>query len=282
MEMRRTFSLGKALKFGFSAFKHHLPLLLIVTAIGISARLLYDLGVRIISSAYNIPIPLPKGFSFSSEQMAGLFFVSLLGLGFVVINFIITMGWLRIGLDLHDNNKSSVRRLLLPFRILARALGGYALFFMMIVAYAFILGVVLFALGALAKIIGFIKFLIPVFAFCASIPLIMLIIKYQFIDLAIVDTGCGSVEGLRKSAHLTRNQKLPLFGALLAMFGISFAFFFPAFFLGTLLGKLGAVLGLIFTILAQTVIMYVVFLARIDIYRQLQKVQEDVFPVPIN
>lgn len=282
MEIRKTFSLEKALKFGLSAFQYHLPLLLLVSAIGIGSRLLYDLGVRIISSAYNIPIPLPKGFSFSSEQMAGLMLIFLLGLCFIAVVFVITMGWLRIGLDLHDNNKSSVRRLFLPLRILARGLGGSILFLMILIAYILLVGVVLFVFAAIAKVIGIVSFLIPIFGFLALIPLMMLFIKYHFVDLAIVDTGCGSVEGLRKSAHLTHNQKLPLFGAILAMLGISIAVLLPVFLLSTIFGKLGALIGLIVTVLTQTVVMYVIFLARISIYRQLQKVQEETAVLPFD
>lgn len=272
MESKKSISIRKAIKFGFSPFTHHFSLFLKVIAITVGISFVHYGGIKLIKYMSNMPSTLPAiriGIA-SGRLILPALLLALLAFCAFIVSMVIGFGWIRIGLDLQDKNKSSVRRLFLPIHILARAFGGIILFYLSLVVYGILVGSALLILALITKGSSLAFFLILILCLVALIPFTMLGLRYSFVVFAIIDTECGPVQGLRKSAYITKGRILALLGTTFVLLGMGVVIFLPALVLGNVLGKLSVFLGFAISILTQATILYILTFSLIDIYRQLQ------------
>jgi uncharacterized membrane protein len=147
-----------------------------------------NFGFLFILLAVSILINIPLGIidCFVSESLA-----NILG---IIISTIISIGFIKIALMLHDNEKGSISDLF----------SHYPLFFKSF------FGSILYTLIVLAGLILFI------------IPGIIWAIKFSFYQYFIVDQECGSLEALKRSAAITDGYKWQLFqlGLLLVVINL--------------------------------------------------------------
>ena len=214
----KTFLIKEAIDWGFKTTSKKFKLLFF-------AMVIYLLTVVLVGLANALIIIFISNFY--KENVALFIFARVLAyLGSSIMNGILLLGYLRIGLDLHDYGSSNLKQLFLSYHVLISYLVAGFLF-------------------GLLTMFGFILFIIPG---------IIWGIKYSFFDLIIIDTQCGPLEALKKSALLTQGAKWPLFLFFLASVGI-------------VLVSILIIIGPLFTVPA-------VFLARIFIYRKLLAAQQ--------
>jgi len=113
----------------------------------------------------------------------------------IVVQFLISIGLIKIALKLHDNQKPEISDLFL----------GYSLFLNYLIVS------VLYALITIAGLILLI------------VPGIIWGIKYQFAPYLVIDKGMGPIEAIKKSGRITKGTKwhLFLFGLLGGLINIA-------------------------------------------------------------
>lgn len=231
--MQKKINLMEALRFSFNMFTKHWKLLASISLISIAIHLGSHLIIMFIAKQAglslvieNLSLGIEKGI-FAVTWQEGMSITALTAILLIkvistIILLMIAMGWNRVGLDLHDRGSSNFNRLIMPTSLMISYLLGAFLYSCIV------------TIGTVLLII----------------PGIVWAIKYCFFDLFIIDTGCGPIEGLRKSARLTMGHKWQLLGFILAGIGILL---------------LSAI-----TIVGPLLLLYVYFLARIHVFRRLQ------------
>jgi uncharacterized membrane protein len=162
------------------------------------------------------------GECFTKENMMPMLLVLLIHLLSIIFIFVLLMGWNQVALDFYDKGTSHFNRIFATFPLFVSYLVAAILY-------------------SLVTSLGM---------FLLIIPGIIWGIKYSFFDLAIVDTHCGPVEALRKSAELTYGHKWQLFFFIIIC---------------TLILMVSVV-----TLIGPFILYYVFFLSRAYIYRTLQ------------
>ena len=158
----------------------------------------------------------------SKENMPSAMLILLIHLLALIFGFVLLMGWNRIALDLYDRGTSEFNRIFVTFPFfLSYLIGGF--------------------LYSLVTSIGLLLLIIPGIVWG---------IKYSFFDLMIVDTGCGPVEALSKSGHLTYGHKWQLFLFTVIYFAL--------------------IAISVITIVGPFILAYILFLSRAYIFRTLQ------------
>ena len=147
----------------------------------------------------------------------------LLGLVSLIVGQLIALGWVRIALDAVDGRRVSVDSIAAGFRLLI----PYAI--------AAIIYSVAVAVGLILLIV----------------PGIIVAIMWCFYGFIIVDRGVDPMTALRRSAELTRGERLHLFGFGLVLLGLN-------------------ILGLLLFIVGVLVTSAVSQLAIASVYRQLE------------
>lgn len=139
-----------------------------------------------------------------------LFIIALVGFSIVgtVIEWALTMGYIRIALNVHDKRDTGLGDLFSCLHLLLKY-------------FVFVL------VGGLAIVVGFILLIVPG---------IYLSIKFFFAAYFIVDMECGGIEALRRSWKLTEHVWWKIFGFVLLMFLINAA------------GAMMCLVGLLFTV----------------------------------
>ncbi|HRN78403.1 MAG TPA: hypothetical protein PLU71_04130 [Candidatus Dependentiae bacterium] len=201
MQARQPFNIMNALRFGFRQFKHNFLLLIGVSLLSVINIFVYQFVIQVIMKQQNIVL---KEFFFKGivhsmwvygGNISGYLLILLFYILYNVIDLLITMGWIRIALDIYDNGTSSIQRILSTGPVLVD-------YYITALLYGLIV------LG------GLILFVIPGIYFA---------IRYSFALWYVVDTGCSPFEALRKSADLTRGNIKLLGLFLLICIGITLA-----------------------------------------------------------
>jgi uncharacterized membrane protein len=243
-----SFSVFKAIDFGFRMFGRHIWLMLGLLSVELGVEFGTDFTREIIMqkagiSTYHeskegsesVKEETPKSLHTMYSEITSRykknplaftlqFLIFLLARIFI---FILFVGWNRIALDLYDSGTSKFNRVFAVIPFFLTYLVAAALYIAMF-------------MGGLILLI---------------IPGIILGLKYGFFDLIIFDTGCGPIEALSKSGQLTYGHKWKLL-----LFGLTCSFLI---LISTL------------TIILPSILTYVFILSRAYIYRTLQEIQKN-------
>jgi len=140
-------------------------------------------GINCFSVAYESGAPL-------MELVTGNF-LSLLISAFVLALFFIglDLGFKKVALKLHDNNKSSVSDMLSCFVLSPKALAAWALYCAMVW-------------------IGWLFFILPGF---------IALLRFAFFPYFIIDENVGVIESLRMSCRITKNHVWDMFAFWIAI-----------------------------------------------------------------
>jgi len=235
----QSYKILDAILFGFKQFKRNFLLLLGVTLLSIANVSLYLFIIRLITTQYTIV--LEQSFLYGIVHGVwihggnfGHLLIILAYLFYTAIELIITMGWTRIALDIYDHGTSKVKRIFTTIPVVL----NYVI--------AMILYTCISSFGLILLII----------------PGIYWFITFFFAPVFVIDTGCGPIESLRKSAAITYGHKWHLLLTILIFIGIS-------------------MLSVI-TIIGPFVLTYVWLLSQIFIYRRLQEAKIREVPIPID
>lgn len=185
-----SFSIKEAIKFGWTAAKSRLWFFVAILLISLAIQMFPNILSNLVKGD-----KLPAAFSL---------IVVLLSIAGGVAKLLIDLGSIKIALKIHDNQEVKVADLFSCREFILRYLGGYILYF----------GIIL---------TGFLLLVIPG---------IIWAIRLQFFSYLVVDKGLGPVQALRQSWGMTRGQTWRLFifmllvvlinvgGALLLLVGL--------------------------------------------------------------
>jgi len=245
----QSFSISEALSFGFRMFVRNFWLLLGLSLAGIAVQfaatavskmVIEKSGLSLCKSLeMNKSNAAEEGYfaitydqitaklnnvseCFNAKNIAPTLLLLLIHILALIFAYVLLMGWNRIALDLFDRGSSEFNRIFVTFPLF----------------FTYLIGGILFSL---IVSVGMILFIIPG---------IIWALKYGFFDLEIIDTGCGPMEALSKSGHLTYGHKWHLFLFVLiymALIAVS-----------------------VITIIGPFILAYTLFLSRAYIYRTLQ------------
>jgi hypothetical protein len=182
----------------------------------------------------------------NTQVVSAIFLAGFTALALAVIGNIIHIGIIKIGLEVVDGKKPNVEELLTHTKLFWRFIGVS-----IISSLLFAAGIILpIALGFLLWH-GFVhfKFAIPL-AFVLILPLVYFVLTYCFAPVILVDKEAKVFESFKKSAHISKSNKLSLLG-----FGVVIG-------LINLLAALLCGIGLLVTV-------PVSFLAFLQLYRKL-------------
>lgn len=242
----QSFSITQALSFGFRMFARNIWLILGLSLAGagikfgavlMSGMIIMQSGLstclkvegrteRFENATVHHPATYKNILDCVINNSNPLMLILLICLLAAVFSFILLMGWNRIALDLYDRGTSEFSRIFVTLPLFLSYLIAGILYTAIVIS-----GLILLI-----------------------IPGVIWALKYGFFDLIIIDTGCGPVEALSKSGHLSYGYKWQLF--LFALIGIIL------------------IRGSAFTIVGPFIFIYVLFLSRAYIYRMLQGKKE--------
>jgi len=186
--MAKKFSKKEAISFGWNITRNNFKLFVILVIISFLVPFVFGRIVDFLDDDYSV-------LSFI------VFIISW------ILSMIISLGLIKIVLNLLDNKEGKFSDLFSQFPIFFKYLFGYILY-----------GLIVF--------VGFILLIIPG---------IIWGIKYQFFTYFIVDKNVGPIEALKRSSEITRGAKWDLF-----LFGLLLGFI-------NFLGVLCLVIGLLVT-----------------------------------
>jgi uncharacterized membrane protein len=170
---------------------------------------------------------IPSQIQFATRESAPLI-SALAGLLAAAISIVVSIGWTKVLLRIADGERPDHSDLYAHHALLFRYLGASLLYVLSIIAGTILL----------------------------IIPGILAAVRYSMASFLVVDRGMGPLEAMRKSAEITKGERMHLFIAGLALGGF------------TLLGALALVIGLLWTLPAAMV-------AGAFIYRRLSPREPD-------
>lgn len=179
-----SFSKKEAIKFGWGVMKSHFwffgAALVILTVIQAIPNILTYIGYRTGSSALAILMTAVSMTVFSWTVL--------------VITLVINLGFIKIALQLHDNQPVQLSMLFSQYRFLIK----------------YLLASIIYSLIVL---VGFLLLIIPGIIFA---------IRFKYYSYLIVDQGLGPIEALRQSWRMTKGNVWNLFllGVLLGLINL--------------------------------------------------------------
>jgi uncharacterized membrane protein len=181
---KKGFSVGEVIKFGWETFKKHVG---------------FFIGLLIIAFAVQI-IPhyfsgyFQERYEHETETIFAVFSVILAIVGFV-LSFLVSMGFIKVGLRLTNNEKPKISDLFTTFPKIIKYFVSYLIY----------------------SIIVFVGFVLLVF------PAIIWGTRYSLYGYFIIDKGAGPIEALKLSAKATMGAKWDIFGFWVVAFFIALA-----------------------------------------------------------
>lgn len=201
-----TFSIRKALSYGFKTYFKNIWLLLGCFLIFIGIMIVTSVGVNLILPAsfiFNVPLTSMIPFFFSNLVPASL--ILCLSLIQWLIAQWLAAGFLKLSLEIHDTGASSIKTLFSCTHALPYFIVTSLLYSLMIT-------------------IGMICFIIPGF-YC--------MVRYHFAIWSVVDEHAWIIDGFKYSSKLTCGIRFKLFLYMLAFIAISIIpIFIPVGILG--------------------------------------------------
>jgi len=167
----KKFSISEAIKFGWETTKQHLRFLI---------------GVVLIISFVNL---IPNITNSQLQENEASLLLAVIGIVFWVLNMLVSIGGIKISLELVDKKKAEFADLFNAYPLLIN----------------FIIGSILYAL---IVVVGLLLLIIPG---------IYLGIKLHFYSYFIVDKKLGPIEALKESSRITQGTKWQLFLFVLVM-----------------------------------------------------------------
>ncbi len=231
---QRSFSIKESIKWSASATWRNFGLLFVTIISPIIFQIFLSLFIRFIQP---------------TQQLIANVLVLILSIGYLLLY----LGQLQIGLDIYRQGSSTLRRVLVPFKVIIFYILAGWLLSLIVLGAVLGMGLVLLLPVGIAFYFGPTPFILSL---VILVPICVVLIGnvfliYNFFDVALVDTGCGPIEALRESAKLTRGVRLRLLGFYLAIFGV-------------IILSAVTIIGLLFTIPMAT-------LARVYLYRKLKE-----------
>jgi len=165
------FSIGEALGFGWATFRDRFGTLI---------------GLIVVSA---LVIGVVQGVEQGLAQQKAGFLAFVVGIIGFVVQSVISLGWTRITLKLHDGQGVEMSDLIEPYPLIWKYVGASIL-------------------AGIAISIGFLILIVPG---------VFLAIRLGFFPYAIVDGGAGPVEALQKSWEITKGSFWHLFGLGIAL-----------------------------------------------------------------
>ena len=160
------FSISEALGFGWATFRDRFGTLI---------------GLIVVSA---VILAVVNGVEQGLNQQKAGFLAFVVGIIGYVVQSVVSLGWTRITLKLHDGQGVEMSDLIEPYPLIWKYIGASIL-------------------AGIAIAIGFLILVVPG---------VYLAIRLGFFPYAIVDGGSGPVEALQKSWELTRGSVLHLLG----------------------------------------------------------------------
>jgi len=233
---QRSFSIKESIKWSASATWRNFGLLFFVLLLPI----VFQVGLSALTRFY--------------AQQRFLFFVVILGILGGLLSVVFYLGQLQIGLDIYKHGSSTLRRILIPLKVIIFYILAGSL--LSLIVLGVVLGMGLVSLLPIGLASYFDSAILLILSLVILVPICVVLIgnvflAYNFFDVALVDTGCGPIEALRESAKLTRGVRLRLLGFYLAISGV-------------IILSVVTIIGLLFTIPMAT-------LARVYLYRKLKE-----------
>ncbi|MCP4634034.1 MAG: hypothetical protein GY855_14000 [candidate division Zixibacteria bacterium] len=194
----KNFSIDNALKFGWQGFKDNAGLFIIIG--------LFEISLTFTPNLIEFVIP---------ETASSGIFMIVINVLYAIINMGITLGIIRIVLNIIDGHRGQLGDLFSCFRLVGRYLMATLLMVVPVGITAFFFLVV----GMVA--IGFNNYALVFLMLILFIPWIYVMIRWHYYDYFIVDKDAGIIESLKLSWELTEGQALNLFLFALLAIGIN-------------------------------------------------------------
>ncbi len=231
------FSIGDAIVFGWQKMKANFWFLVKALAITFAVTILIQLILNVIT-----PLIIPKRPSlnlYPANQVAFIrqtrlimdimvIFITQLVLQIPAI--LMSIGITKIGLKIHDGEKTELKDLISQYKLFFRYLGGSLLYGLIVIGPIIILKAItligLFAYSHKGDTWGLLYLLIPklipILTLITIIITVILIIKFLFSPLFIIDKKNGPIESLKRSNLITKGHKIKIFGFTLVLALINF------------------------------------------------------------